>query len=127
MSEAGREPVLDAVRAYKDVIGELTGATAALRERDRRRAAVLKQRLVELATVTADAEREAAVARFVAEVHWETVLDALWQESWMTLRRKPGPDADADPADLDALNDALVRAADQVLEAVRMRTFGLGR
>jgi hypothetical protein len=127
VSEAGREPPRDAVRAYKDVIGELTGATAALRERDRRRAEALKGRLAELAKVTADAEERAAVARFVAQLHWETVLDALWQESWMTLRRRPGPDPDADPADLDVLNNALVRAAEDVLEAVRRRTFGLGR
>ena len=127
MSGAGQGPPRDAVRAYKDVIGELTGATAALRERDRRRAEVLKGRLAELAKVTADAEERAAVARFVAQLHWEVVLEALWQESWMTLRRKPGPDPDADPADLDALNDALVRATDGVLEAVRRRTFGLGR
>jgi hypothetical protein len=117
----------DAVRAYKDVIGELTGATAAQRERDRRRAEALKGRLDELARKTAEAEASAAVALFVAELHWEAVLDVLWQESWMTLRPKPVPDPDADPADLDALNTALVRAADDLLEAVRRRAFGFSR
>jgi len=121
------EPERDAVRAYKDVIGELTGATAAQRERDRRRAEALKGRLDELARVTAAAEEQAAVARFVAELHWEAVFDVLWQESWMTLRPKPVPDPDADPAALDTLNDDLVRAADDVLDAVRRRAFGFSR
>jgi hypothetical protein len=127
VSEGGSPRPRDAVRAYKDVIGELTGATAAQRERDRDRAEVLKARLDELARRTADVEEQAAVSRFVAELQWEAVLDELWQESWMTLRPKPGPDPDADPADLDALNDALARAADAVIDAVRRRPFSFGR
>lgn len=127
MSEAGREPPHDAVRAYKDVIGELTGATAALRERDLRQAEVLRQRLIELATAAADAEQRAALARFGAELQWESVLDALWEESWMVLRPHPRPDPDADPDDLDTHLAAAVRTADELREAVRRRTFGLGR
>lgn len=121
------EPERDVVRAYKDVIGELTAATEALRERDRQRAVALERRLAELAKVAADAEREAALARFGAELQWESVLDALWEESWMLLRPRPRPDPDADPADLDAHYLATVRAADELRAAVRRRTFGLGR
>ena len=50
------EPERDVVRAYKDVIGELTAATEALRKRDRQLAVALERRLVELAKVAADAE-----------------------------------------------------------------------
>lgn len=121
------EPERDVVRAYKDVIGELTAATEALRERDRQRAVALERRLAELAKVAADAEQEAALARFGAELQWESVLDALWEESWMLLRPRPRPDPDADPADLDAHYIATVRAADELRAAVRRRTFGLGR
>ncbi len=121
------EPERDVVRAYKDVIGELTAATEALRERDRQRAVALERRLAELAKVAADAEQEAALARFGAELQWESVLDALWEESWMLLRPRPRPDPDADPADLDAHYLATVRAADELRAAVRRRTFGLGR
>ena len=121
------EPERDVVRAYKDVIGELTAATEALRERDRQRAVALERRLAELAKVAADAEQEAALARFGAELQWESVLDALWEESWMLLRPRPRPDPDADPADLDAHYLATVRAADELHAAVRRRTFGLGR
>ncbi len=129
MSGAAREPepVRDAVRAYKDVIGELTTATDALRKRDRQRAVALERRLAELAKVTADAEQRAALARFGVELQWESVLDALWEESWMVLRPHPRPDPDADPADLDAHYLATVRAADELHEAVRRRAFGLGR
>lgn len=121
------EPELDVVRAYKEVIGELTAATEALRERDRQQAVVLERRLADLAKVAADAEGRAALVRFGAELQWESVLDALWEESWMLLRPHPRPDPDADPADLDTHYLDTVRAADELRAAVRRRTFGLGR
>lgn len=117
----------DAIRAYKDVIGELTTATDALRERDRRQAKTLERRLAAQAATTADVEVRAALARHAAELQWETVLDALWQESWMTLRPRPRPDSDADPDDLDALVTDVERTAEEVRQAVRRRAFGFGR
>jgi hypothetical protein len=45
----------------------------------------------------------------------------------MTLRPPPRPDADADPAELDALDTASDRAATEVMEAVERRSWlGLG-
>ena len=116
----------DAVRAYKDVIGELDEAAAALHERGRRQAETLRRRLDELATAAADAEKRAALARIGAELQWDAVLDRLWHEQWMTLRPHPQPDLDAAPDDLDALVVAVERAADAVLEASRKRAFGFG-
>ena len=53
---SGTDGAQDAVRAYKDVIGELDAASAALRERDRGRAEVLRHRLVELGKAAAEAD-----------------------------------------------------------------------
>ncbi len=117
---------VDAVRAYKDVIGELNTAAEALRERERRQAVALGRRLDELATAAAEAEGRAVLARVGVELHWDAVFDRLWQESWMTLRARPRPAPDADPNDLDRLVTAADRAAEAVHEAARRRTFGFG-
>jgi hypothetical protein len=106
------------------VIGELTQAADALRERDRVRARELERRLVDLDKAMEHAEVRAGTSRLVAELAWESVLDALWEESWMTLRRRPRADPRADPARLDELDETLQQATAAVLDAVRRRTFG---
>jgi hypothetical protein len=115
-----------AAREYKDVIGELTAAADALRERDRSRFAELRRVLVELDEQMVHAERRAALSRLAVELQWDTVLDALWHESWMTLRPHPQPDPRAAPERLDELDVAAERAAEELLAAVRRRGLGFG-
>jgi hypothetical protein len=125
VSEAAEEN--DAAREYKKVIGELTAAADALRARDRERAEELRSRLGELDAAMLGAADRAARSRRAVEMHWERVLEALWNENWMTLRPPPRPAADADPAKLDALDTASDRAATEVMEAVERRSWlGLG-
>ena len=111
----------DPARRYKDVIGELTVAADALRERERVRAGALARELVELDDAMVRAEERAAMSRLAAEIRWEMVLDALWNEQWMTLRPHPRPDPDADPEQLGALDRETDLAADAVLDAARLR------
>ena len=82
----------DATRAYKDVIGELATAADALRERDRVRAAALSRRLVDIDAEMVRAEQRAALSRLGVELQYDAVLDALWDEEWMTLKPRPRPD-----------------------------------
>ena len=117
----------DPVRRYQDVIGELTAAAEELRARDGARAAELKRELVERDAAMVAAQERAALSRLAVELRWEQVLEALWPESWMTLRPHPRPDLMADPARLDQLDDAVEAAADEVLAAVRRRLLGFGR
>lgn len=116
----------DAVRAYKDAIGELDAAATALREQGTRQAEALRRRLDELATAAADAEACAALARLGVELHWDAVLDRLWHEQWMTLRPHPRSAPDADPDGLAELVATADRAAEAVLEASKRRAFGFG-
>ncbi len=118
----------DAVRAYKDVIGELDAAAAALRQRDSGRADVLRHRLVELGKAAAEADHYAALARFAVAMQWDSVVDALWKEDWLTLRIPPQPDPSPDggpgPDAVEALTVAVERAAAAVRDAGRRWTFG---
>lgn len=111
----------DAVRRYKDIVGELTDIADRLREHDGEQAVALKRRLVELDNAMVRAEDRAAMSRLALELRWEAVLEALWAESWLTLRPRPAPAPDADPEQLDALDRELDLAADGVLAAIRRR------
>lgn len=115
----------DATRRYKEVIGELTAVADTLREQDKAQAAALARRLVELDTAMVRAEERVALSRLAGELRWEAVLEALWQEQWMTLRPRPRPDATADAGRLDALDDEVDRAATAVLDAARRRFWQL--
>jgi hypothetical protein len=114
-----------AAREYKNVLGELTAAADALRERDRERVAELRRLLVELDEQMVRAGQRAALSRLAVELQWDAALDALWHESWMTLRPRPQPDPRATPERLDELDAAAERAAEELLAAVRRRAFGL--
>ena len=118
---------MSAAGEYKDVIGELTTAAEALRERDRVRAAHLTRELREVGVSLERAEERAALSRLGVELQWDVVVEALWDESWMTLRPHPQPDSTADADALDTLDAAADRAATAEQDAVRRRTFGFGR
>jgi len=110
-------------QAYRKIVEGLAGAADDLRERDRQLAAELARRLVDLDLAMVRAGERAALSRFVAELAWEDALDALWEESWLTLRPRPAPDRTADPARLTELDAEVERAAAELHEAVRKR-FG---
>jgi hypothetical protein len=118
---------VSAARAYKEVVADITAATDALRERDRERAAVLARELVRLDEEMLRAGERAALTRLGVELHWEAALEALWVESWMKLRPRPGPDPRADPTDLAAYDADVERRSAELQEAVRRRRFGLPR
>jgi hypothetical protein len=118
---------VSAARRYKEVVAGITGTADALRERDRERAAALARQLVALEDAMLRAGERAALTRLGVELGWEAALDALWVESWMKLRPRPGPDARADPADLMALDVEVERRSAALQEAARRRRFGLRR
>jgi hypothetical protein len=118
-------PEAPAVQRYKDLVAGLSAAANDLRERDRQREAELARRLVDLDVAMARAEERAALSLFGAEMAWENALDELWQESWMTLRRRPGADRDGDPTRLNELDLKVEQAAAELHEAVRRRLWPL--
>jgi hypothetical protein len=118
---------MTAAREYKEVVAGITAAAEALRERDRERAAALARELVGLADDMYGAGERAALSRLGVQLHWEAALEALWVESWMKLRPRPGPDPRADPADLDALDAEVEARAAELQEAVRRRLRLPGR
>jgi hypothetical protein len=116
-----------AARRYKEVVAGITATADALRERDRERAAALARRLVQLEDDMLRAGERAALTRLGVELAWEAALEALWVESWMKLRPRPGPDPRGVPADLADLDAEVEQRSAALQEAVRRRRFGLRR
>jgi hypothetical protein len=110
-----------AAQRYKDVVADLAAAVDDLRERDRARGAELARDLVDLDDAMVRAGVRASLSQFGAEMAWEEALDLLWQESWMTLRLRPAPAPDMDPARMDELDRAVEDASAELREAVRRR------
>jgi hypothetical protein len=108
-------------RQYKEVIAGIAVATEALRERDREIAAALARKLVGLTEAMEHADERAGLTRLGVELHWEAALEALWVESWMKLRPRPGPDPRADPTAIDALDAEVEARAAELREATRRR------
>jgi hypothetical protein len=118
-------PEAPAVHRYKDVVAGLSAAADDLRERDALRKKELDRQLVELDVAMARAGERAALTLFGAEMAWESALDSLWQESWMTLRRRPAPDREVDPTRMNELDQEVERAAAELHDAVRRRLWPL--
>jgi hypothetical protein len=112
---------VNAARSYKEIVAEVSAAAEALREKDKARAAALIRQLVDRDAEMIRAGERAALTRFGVELHWEAALEALWVESWMKLRPRPGPDPSADPAEIDAYDVELEEAAARLQAAVRRR------
>lgn len=116
---------MSAAREYKDAVEGLSGAAQELREQDAERATALGYLRATQHDAMTDAATKAALTRLVVAMQWESVLEALWAESWLTLRPPPTPAPGVDPARVDELTAEVARRADELHEATRRRRFGL--
>jgi hypothetical protein len=114
-----------AAREYKDIIAGIAESAEKLRSADRERAAELAVELAELDREMLRAGERATLTRLGVELSWEEALDALWVESWMQLRPRPGPAPGGDPERLAELDVEVEQRTADLLAAVRRR-FGLG-
>ncbi len=106
---------------YKAEIAELTSGMAAEVDRNNARVRELRERVAELDRELLAAADRALLVRIAAELAWEDALEALWVESWITMRPFPRPDRMTKPGDAMALGAEVERRAAELLAAVRGR------
>jgi hypothetical protein len=115
-----------AARRYKDIVAGMTDAVEALRGKDTEWARELADALPELhEQMSAAVDREALTVLGIA-LQWESALELLWHEQWMTLAPMPKPDPTASGRDLDYLEAVVAQRYDTLYDAVRRRGL-LGR
>lgn len=115
-----------AARRYKDITGGMTEAVDRMRREDAERARRLAASLVELhEAMSAAADREALTVLGVA-LQWESALEDLWHEQWMTLSPLPKADPSASARDLDYLDAVVAQRYEALRDTIRRRGL-LGR
>lgn len=104
---------MEAARRYKARIAEVTGGLDERADRNAERVKELERNVQALGRRLREASDRHLLTRLCVELAWEGALDALWVETWITMRPFPRPDGWAAAADLDALlADVEERAAD---------------
>lgn len=112
----------DAVRRYKELAERNTESVRRMREHDRALTPGLAERLAGVERALAEATERERVARMSVRLHWESAVEALWNERWLAVGPPPEPvppppgltalAADAEVERwYDALREALRRAA----------------
>jgi hypothetical protein len=114
-------PAETAARRYRAVIAKITEGMDAEAEQNKDRVLELRGRVAELGRELARAADRVLLVRIVAELAWEEVLEALWVESWMTMRPFPRPDRMVKPGDAVELGAEIERHRDELLIAVHGR------
>lgn len=110
----------DAVRRYKELMAGNDEAVNRMRAHDLAQMEGLRRKLKDDRQSLAQASERERVARSVSAAYWETAVEELWKERWLTVGRPPqpvavGPEADAYNCDAeverthDALHEALRR------------------
>ncbi|GAA3459975.1 hypothetical protein ACFFSW_12065 [Saccharothrix longispora] len=121
--DVGAVPAVSAVERYKELVGLAAESVDRVRARDRDRVreliaglAASQERVVEVI------EREKLV-RAVVRVHWEAVVELLWEERWMTMTPVPAPDESVPPRPQEEYDAAMNRAFEALEESLQRRTL----
>ncbi|GAA4549308.1 hypothetical protein [Pseudonocardia xishanensis] len=112
---------------YRAEIRKITAVAEELRAQDEVRAAALERQLAVLDDRMGRVGERVAMSELAVRTHWETALDALWSEPWMTVPRFPRPDPEADPARLTRYEQEMYEAHAALMALVHRTRFGFRR
>ncbi len=115
--------VRSAVERYKEVIGSAGEAIAAMRAHDEERVADLVAGLAESQDRMAEVIEREKVVRLGVALHWESAVEALWEERWMKMRPMPKPDERVPARDQREYNTAMDVAYQALEESLQKRTL----
>jgi hypothetical protein len=116
-----KRPEMSPAAAYKDAIRQVTGGMEGQAKRNDERVRQLRERLADLDRDLTKAADRRLLVRIAANLAWEDALEALWVESWVTMRPFPKPDRMAKAGDVLELGAEIERTAAELLAAVRGR------
>jgi hypothetical protein len=106
---------------YKAEVKKITEGIAAEVGGNQARVRELEQRLAELRRELDAAADGRHLVRIAAALAWEDALEALWVESWMTMRPFPRPDRLAKAGPAAELAAQIEQRSAELQAAVRRR------
>lgn len=112
-----------AVERYKELIGTIGDAVESMRGQDQERVADLVARLSESQDRMADIIDREKVVKLGAQLHWESAVEALWDERWMRVSPMPKADESAPARDQREYNTAMDVAFQALDDSLQKRTL----
>ncbi|MGM1064255.1 hypothetical protein [Saccharothrix sp. Mg75] len=116
-------PGVSAVERYKELIGLAGESVDRMRAHDRVRARELLDRLAASQERVVEVIEREKLVRAVVRVHWEAVVELLWEERWMTMTPVPAPDESVPPRPQHEYDEAMDRAFEALEESLQKRTL----
>lgn len=116
-----------AAQRYKELTAAIGDATGERREREAVRVTDLRQRFGTLDDRMRRIGERVAMSALAVHSHWETALEAMWSERWMTVPPFPRPDPSADPRRLAEYEQEMYAAHQELMALVQRSMFGFRR
>ncbi|MCP3800164.1 hypothetical protein NLX83_12935 [Allokutzneria sp. A3M-2-11 16] len=114
---------VSASQRYREITGRVDEAVQRTRARDKERARQLElevERNGERLARAADRER---LVRMSVETQWETAVEALWDERWLTIKPLPKPAESVPAADQNHFDGEVERTRQALEEVLAKRTL----
>ncbi|MET1075983.1 MAG: hypothetical protein ABWY11_25270 [Umezawaea sp.] len=112
-----------AVERYKEIIGTIGDAVTTMRAHDKSRVAELMARLAVSQDRMVDAIEREKVVKLGVALHWESAVEALWEERWLQMRPMPHPDERVPARDQNDYDAAMELAFQALEESLQKRSL----
>ncbi|MFT7839461.1 hypothetical protein Q5530_25230 [Saccharothrix sp. BKS2] len=112
-----------AVERYKEIARQVDQSLDRMREHDRERVRLMVGWLIASQERMAEVIGQERVTRGLARVHWEAVVELLWEERWMKITPMPAPDESVPPRPQREYDEAMDRAYRALEEAAQKRSL----
>jgi hypothetical protein len=118
---------MTAAERYRAITAQISDATGVRQQEESVRVADLEARLRAVRDRMLRIGERVAMSNLAVRTHWETAMDALWSEQWMTVPPFPRPDRSADPAKLAEYEQEMYAAHQDLMALVQRSKFGFRR
>lgn len=114
---------VSAVERYKEIVALAGESVRRMREVDERRVKEALDRLVASQDRMAEAVEQEMLTRVGVTLLWESALDLLWDERWLTMKPLPAPQESVPPRPQEHYNGMMELAHQRLEDSLQKRTL----
>ncbi|GAA0217290.1 hypothetical protein GCM10010492_13900 [Saccharothrix mutabilis subsp. mutabilis] len=114
---------VSAVERYKEIVALADESVRRMREVDHQRVVEALDRLVASQDRMAEAVEQEMLTRVGVTLLWESALDLLWDERWLTMKPLPNPDESVPPRPQGHYNGMMELAHQRLEDSLQKRTL----
>jgi hypothetical protein len=114
---------ISATERYKEIVGWVDEAVGRMREQDREKVAELSERLSNAQRLLDETAARERATRAGVQTHWESVVEELFHERWLTMSPLPQPNHSVPQRDLNHYDAEVGRTYEELVDAMRKRSI----